>query len=687
MRNRTLKYDNNFHVNTFITNGKYNFAHWHDALEIVYVLNGEIDIRLGIGTHHLKEDDFAIVNPNELHKVNSVSDDVKVLFIQIDSRLCAKFCEDIYSEWIYCFSSTNEKELRDDLQSLRQYIAKIVWMTDNLDDGDEKDCKSVEYLLKQMVLVLLDNFNIAKVFARQKLNTEDLKNSEVITERYKRVFKHLTLNYMNKINLSDIAKQENISLQYLSADIKDKLGMSFQEILNVFRVEHSEKMLLSSNRNILEISLDCGFSDPKYLDKNFMKYYGMTPSKYRKLHRKTDEASKEIDVIRYDISNAYLMVDKYVGNLIKERAIKNQILKIDLEGKRKKFIHKWRNYINLGNPTDFLHYTYNDLMPKLQDDIGFDYIRLTQVFEQNSNIKQIHHSWRLLSELVELLYRSNTLPIIVLDFDRTEKEHLNMLKIFLNYSVKEYGLDVIGKWILQLPLTECNESSVTYKEIMKISSQIQIETYYTNEIEFNYLNDTIFMVPYVLHNALTNRKVLHQLQAFDNYSCDQKRYGNNYIFYGGNGLMASNGLKKASYYTFLFLSQLGDELISKGDDYIVTSRDGNIQILLYNYDEKSVLYSNTDYFKVYESKEVKLMLEQVNDSYKATRYKLNEKHGSIHYHWIAMGEPIFLSNQEIDVLDRFAGPSIEFDIIDSNNSELSVQLDAYSAELIILEKI
>jgi AraC-like DNA-binding protein len=57
------------------------------------------------------------------------------------------------------------------------------------------------------------------------------------------------------------------------------------------RANKSEKLLLSTNLNITEISESCGFSDPQYYYQAFKKWYKCTPRQFRNIYRDRMEKS------------------------------------------------------------------------------------------------------------------------------------------------------------------------------------------------------------------------------------------------------------------------------------------------------------------------------------------------------------------------------------------------------------
>ena len=54
------------------------------------------------------------------------------------------------------------------------------------------------------------------------------------------------------------------------------------------RHKKAARLLRGSDRDVLGISLDCGYESPESLCRAFRKQYGMSPSEYRKKYEKTE---------------------------------------------------------------------------------------------------------------------------------------------------------------------------------------------------------------------------------------------------------------------------------------------------------------------------------------------------------------------------------------------------------------
>lgn len=94
-------------------------------------------------------------------------------------------------------------------------------------------------------------------------------------------------NLYNKWNLNDVAKNLNMSERSLQRKLRDE-GHTFRKLLNDVRIKAAENYLLNSRLSLTEIGYLTGFSDYSHFSKEFKRYSGTNPSKYRK---KTEIAS------------------------------------------------------------------------------------------------------------------------------------------------------------------------------------------------------------------------------------------------------------------------------------------------------------------------------------------------------------------------------------------------------------
>ena len=87
-------------------------------------------------------------------------------------------------------------------------------------------------------------------------------------------------NYKDNIRLSDFAKREGRSLSHISHFVQDTMHQSFREYVNLVRYHEACKMMMTGRYKMLDICMECGYSDYRYFSKSFLNRTGLTPENY-----------------------------------------------------------------------------------------------------------------------------------------------------------------------------------------------------------------------------------------------------------------------------------------------------------------------------------------------------------------------------------------------------------------------
>lgn len=82
------------------------------------------------------------------------------------------------------------------------------------------------------------------------------------------------------LRLQEIADELNVSYGYLSSIFARISGQSFKQFLIQVRMEEARKLLLSRKYRIYEIADKVGYSNPRYFNEAFRKYYSCSPAEY-----------------------------------------------------------------------------------------------------------------------------------------------------------------------------------------------------------------------------------------------------------------------------------------------------------------------------------------------------------------------------------------------------------------------
>lgn len=83
------------------------------------------------------------------------------------------------------------------------------------------------------------------------------------------------------ISLNRVAKEVNISANYLSAVFSQEMGITFVEYLTTRRMERAKDLLRNTDKRSGEVAAEVGYKDPHYFSFLFKKTQGCTPRDYR----------------------------------------------------------------------------------------------------------------------------------------------------------------------------------------------------------------------------------------------------------------------------------------------------------------------------------------------------------------------------------------------------------------------
>jgi AraC-like DNA-binding protein len=91
-------------------------------------------------------------------------------------------------------------------------------------------------------------------------------------------------NFTEDISPRDVARECNISADWLGKVFKKNTGMTVVQYITHVRLEQACTLLRQSDKNVSEIAYDVGYKNPNYFSKAFAKHTGLSPRDFRKEH-------------------------------------------------------------------------------------------------------------------------------------------------------------------------------------------------------------------------------------------------------------------------------------------------------------------------------------------------------------------------------------------------------------------
>lgn len=249
--------------------------------------------------------------------------------------------------------------------------------------------------------------------------------------------------------------------------------------------------------------------------------------------------------------------------------------------------------------------------------------------------------------------------------------------------------EVMPETLIQI-MDYCQSRSLPYKKP-------ELEEWNFSISNCEYLNDTCYIASYIVKNALNCYTLSSDISywAYNDYLGEAPLSSD--TFYGGVGLCTYNGIKKPSYFAFDFLSRLGNQLIVRGEGYVVTKQEHDIQILFYNYCHYSVLYAKGENFNKSFSDRYDAFVDQKylhysilltdlpSQRYLCTSHILNREHGSAFDKWIDMGMITIITPNELEYICGSSLPEMKVQIIFPSDGSYRLTKELKPFEVCLVE--
>lgn len=232
------------------------FYHFHKNYELIYVLDGQVELTLNGTKYCINKNTFALLFPNEFHALHT--------------PLCSYVWIGVFSaDFVSEFAALTEgKHAETPLfyceSSIKQFLMKYLIHEYTPDT----------FLLKSLL------YAACREFLNQVLLTTGPKEKNFIYE----IISYVSEKYQENISLISLAEYYGYEYHYLSRQFHSLFHMNFKDFLNTYRLEHARNLLLHSEKNITEVALCSGFQTMRTFNRVFLQQTGMTPTEFRNSH-------------------------------------------------------------------------------------------------------------------------------------------------------------------------------------------------------------------------------------------------------------------------------------------------------------------------------------------------------------------------------------------------------------------
>lgn len=761
--------------------------HFHQDIEILYLLEGSIELNINDEKWRLSKGDIFLINANKVHTIK-VKEEILLCKIYIDYFTISKVLKkDNIIFWCNTLVE-NDKEY-DKLKYIINSILK--------EDVSKKDKNSfLQKSLKYSLLELLSTEFLVQA-GNERVDSD--------VEKIAQIIQYINFNYNASISLSEMATKLYMSDSSFSRFFKKNVGINFVEYVNNLRLSHAVELLLYSDKSITTIAMECGFSNPSALNKSFKEYYKMSPTAYKK-----ENGKNKIKKIKQIDEKAKKKLEKYLEEQVSIlEANKNNNDQIKSDVSKIMFSESiGKSCFNFGMAIDLLHAKLREQLLQLKNKINIKYVRICNPFHPGMYIRNnesLEWSFDSIDNIFDFIVANDMHPVIDLAnkpkrasryigkdifYDQQSnipiysslEEWRSLVSEFLKHIIHRYGEREVKQWIFELwyddnwferdeaTSTYMDLWNITYTTVKEIMPEIQIggnglhvfckgdilkehlkiwknsnykpdflTTYiypYKNDSEGSEMNIQRFSDSKFLENGLkVYNKLLQEIEYPEtkiyvtewNICLSERNYYNDscakaahivkqlincwgkseLISYwhacdllghyfdgkapliGSTGLITRDGIEKPAFFAFYFIQQLGEYIIEKGENHIITT-DGknNYYILIcnakkfnHNYymkrEDEITINELDNIFEDDNSMNLKIELTGIKSGeYYVKKHRLNEYGGSILKEWNNLGYIYNLKKEEIQYMKSMCNPRMEISkrITNQNILEFNTKL-------------
>ena len=281
--------------------------HEHSCLEMGLVLEGSVQVLTAAGTDVAGQGDLLLFNAYEPHTIHA-EPAADVLFLQLAPGFGKEY-----------FAHVSGVEFQSLPAALQQPALK-------------------EQLMKLLTSAALVFFSEPKAFAMEcmgwaahlftallrsvpyKVNSDAeflVKKKKV--GRQQRIAGFVEQHYREKLTLSDLAQAEGITTAYMSRIFAELFHVPFQEYLSKLRLQKAMPMLKKMDVYLVDICMECGFSDTRYLNAVCQKEFGCTAAQLRIKMQDPNWQSPDVGrsdpTSRYDDATSLRMLQSFLDNI------------------------------------------------------------------------------------------------------------------------------------------------------------------------------------------------------------------------------------------------------------------------------------------------------------------------------------------------------------------------------------
>lgn len=249
--------------------------HWHEEMEMIYIEQGQMDVKIPSTTFRVHKGGFVAVNANVLHygrasescRLQSLVFSPRLIMGSDDSAFAKKYMLPLLS----CSSFSGRFLQAEDSGEIVRWFRCAF-------EALKQDSFGYEFVVREnlsrICLYLYTQFE-------REIGAQEIAQSQE-NLRIRTMLAYIHENFSDNIVLADIAKAADIGERECLRCFQKTIQLSPIQYVLKYRIMQGAEMLLKHRtESVSEIATLCGFDSPSNFAKVFKRFYRCTPREYR----------------------------------------------------------------------------------------------------------------------------------------------------------------------------------------------------------------------------------------------------------------------------------------------------------------------------------------------------------------------------------------------------------------------
>ena len=225
--------------------------HFHDSYELIYSEQGNVKVKVNKTQELLSAGELILIPPYTAHGY------------MVDGEAVG---------WLIRFSP-------DFIESFAKKHSNSYFSKCSLEPQIEKILAKYLFSLEQAEHYMVTSCLYMVCNECEKNADERLQNAGA--EFRGQVIEYVTQNIGREISMRELSEELGYEYHYLSFLFNDCFGMNFKSFINALRYEVACRLLKDKEKDITQISDECGFGSVRSFNRIFKQMSGTTPREYR----------------------------------------------------------------------------------------------------------------------------------------------------------------------------------------------------------------------------------------------------------------------------------------------------------------------------------------------------------------------------------------------------------------------